>query len=252
MTSLPPLPHDLPAHVAIIMDGNGRWAREREQPRIAGHRAGERAVRDAVDFCGRAGIRHLTLYTFSAENWRRSPDEVYALMRLIEYVARRQVQELHRNNVRLRLMGRVDELPAAVRDELLQGVQLTRENSGLQLILAINYGGRAEIADAARSLASDVKAGLLQPAEIGEQEFARRLYLPDLPDPDLIIRTGGDLRLSNFLLWQAAYSELWVTNTFWPDFGPREFASALWDYARRERRFGGVLQQTTGEGQERG
>jgi len=236
------LPKDLPRHVAIIMDGNGRWAAGRSLPRISGHEAGQRAVREAVEFCGEAGIPYLTLYTFSAENWRRSSDEVGALMRLIEYVARREIEDLHRNNVRLRVMGRLEALPDGVRKELLRDVALTRENTGLNLTLAINYGGRAEIADAARAIAEEVQAGVLRPDEVTEESVARRLYLPDLPDPDLIIRTGGDQRISNFLLWQAAYSELWVTHSFWPDFHRQEFLRALWDYSDRERRFGGVLE----------
>jgi undecaprenyl diphosphate synthase len=232
----------IPRHVAIIMDGNGRWARRRGLPRVEGHRRGENAVHDIVECCGDLGVEYLTLYTISAENWRRSREEVGALMHLIESVARRQVQQLHRKNVRLRVVGRLQELPLSLQDELRRDMALTRENTGLNLTLAINYGGRAEIADAARRLADQVKLGLMQPEDITEQAISRAMYLPDLPDPDLVIRTGGEMRLSNFLLWQSAYSEIWVTQTLWPDFRPADLVLALRDFQSRERRFGGVLE----------
>ncbi len=232
----------LPRHIAITMDGNGRWARQRGLPRVEGHRRGERAVRDVVEFCGELGVEHLTLYTFSTENWRRSQDEVGFLMRLIEGVARQQIHELHRKGVRLRILGRLDELPPTLRDELLRDVAMTRENTGLNLNLAINYGGRAEIVDSVRRVAERVALGLLRPEEIDEATLARELYCPEMPDPDLLVRTGGEMRISNFLLWQAAYSEIWVTPTLWPDFTRKDLAEAIRVYQSRERRFGGVLE----------
>lgn len=231
----------MPRHLAIIMDGNGRWAQARSLPRVEGHRRGERTVREVVEFCGEMGIEHLTLYTFSAENWRRSEEEVGALMRLIEFVARKEIHELHRKGVRLRVLGRLHELPPTLRDELERDIQLTRENTGLNLNLAINYGGRAEIVDAARKLAERVRSGAIGPEDINEETFARELYCPEMPDPDLLIRTGGELRISNYLLWQIAYSEIWVTDTLWPDFGRRELAEAIRAFQSRERRFGAVL-----------
>ena len=232
----------VPEHVAIIMDGNGRWAKQRSLPRVEGHRRGERTVREVVEQCGQVGVRHLTLYTFSAENWRRSQEEVSALMRLIEFVARKEIHELHRKGVRLRVLGRLHELPISLQDELERDVQLTRENTGLNLNLAINYGGRAEIVDAARRLAERVARGNLQPDDITEELLAREMYNPDMPDPELVIRTGGEARLSNFLLWQSAYSEIWVTPTLWPDFSRRDLDEALAWFSTRERRFGGVLE----------
>ena len=232
----------MPRHVAVIMDGNGRWARRRSLPRVEGHRRGERAVHEVVEACGELGIDHLTLYTFSAENWRRSQEEVGALMRLIEFVARQQIGELHRKGVRLRVLGRLNELPPSLQDELYRDMALTRENTGLNLNLAINYGGRAEIVDATRRLAERAAMGLIRPEDITEEAISRELYYPELPDPDLVIRTGGEMRLSNFLLWQAAYSEIWVTPTLWPDFGRQELCEAIRSYQSRERRFGGVLE----------
>ena len=230
----------LPAHVAIIMDGNGRWARKRGMPRVAGHRKGAHAVRRIVEVSANLGIRALTLYTFSAENWRRPKDEVDALMFLIETVIRREIQELDDRGARIRIIGRPQDLPQSLQDELSRDVALTANNTGIELNLAINYGGRAEITDAARSLAEQVKAGVLEPHEISEERIRRQLYAPDLPDPDLLIRTGGDVRISNFLLWQIAYSEIWITETFWPDFGESEFLSAICDFQARERRYGAL------------
>jgi undecaprenyl diphosphate synthase len=197
-------------------------------------------VREVVEACGEWGIEHLTLYTFSAENWRRPEEEVRALMRLIEFVAGKEIGRLHEKGVRLRVLGRMDELPASLREELRRDMALTRANTRLNLNLALNYGGRAEIVDAARRLAERAAAGQLRPEAITEEAFAAALYYPEMPDPDLLIRTGGDLRISNFLLWQCAYSEIWVTPTLWPDFGRAELARALGDYQARERRFGAV------------
>lgn len=230
----------LPRHIAIIMDGNGRWARGRGLPRVEGHRRGEHTVRDIVEACGEIGIEYLTLYTFSAENWRRSEDEVKALMYLIEVVAKKEIRELHRKGVRLRVLGRLHELPTSLQEELRRDVELTRGNTGLNLNLALNYGGRAEIADAARRLAEKVRQGTLQPEDVTEEAISRELYCPEMPDPDLVIRTGGEMRLSNFLLWQAAYSEIWVTQTLWPDFRRTELTDAIRSFQSRERRFGGV------------
>jgi len=232
----------LPRHIAIIMDGNGRWAQQRGFPRVEGHRRGERSVHEAVETCGKLGVECLTLYTFSTENWRRSQEEVGFLMGLIEGVARKQIGELHRKGVRLELIGRIHELPQSLQEELYRGVQLTRENRGLRLNLALNYGGRAEIIDATRRLAERVALGLMKPEEITEEALSRELYNPGLPDPDLVIRTGDAMRLSNFLLWQSAYSELWVTSTLWPDFNRDQLLEAIHAYQSRERRFGGVLE----------
>jgi undecaprenyl diphosphate synthase len=232
----------IPRHIAIIMDGNGRWARQRGLPRVEGHRRGERSVRNIVEYCGELGVEHLTLYTFSAENWRRPEEEVAAIMRLIEFVARREIGELHRKGVRLRVLGRIHELPQSLQDELYRDMALTRENTGLNLNLAINYGGRAEIVDAARRLAERAALGLLRPEEITEETLARELYYPDMPDPDLLIRTGGEMRLSNYLLWQVAYSEFWVTPVLWPDFSPEHLRQAIRSFQSRERRFGAVLE----------
>jgi undecaprenyl diphosphate synthase len=232
----------IPRHIAIIMDGNGRWARQRGLPRVEGHRRGERTVRQVIETCGALGVEHLTLYTFSAENWRRSEEEVSALMGLIELVARKEIHELHRKGVRVNVIGRLHELPRSLQDELYRDMALTRENTGMTVNLAINYGGRAEIVDAAQRLAEQVARGVLKPAEITEEALSREMYAPNLPDPDLLIRTGGEMRLSNFLLWECAYSEIWVTQTLWPDFGPKDVQEAIRDYQSRERRFGGVLE----------
>lgn len=232
----------IPRHIAITMDGNGRWARQRGLPRVEGHRRAERAIHEVVEYCGELRVEHLTLYSFSTENWRRSEDEVCFLMRLFEAVARRRIEELHRNNVRLRVLGRLDELPRSLQDELRRDMALTRQNTGLTLNLALNYGGRAEIVDAVRRVAERVSMGILRPEEVTEESFARELYSPDMPDPDLLIRTGGEMRLSNFLLWQAAYSEMWVTPTLWPDFGRDTLSEAIRAYQSRERRFGAVLE----------
>lgn len=230
----------VPKHVAVIMDGNGRWARQRGLPRIEGHRQGEESVREVITASGELGVEHLTLYTFSAENWRRSEGEIQALMLLIEMVARKEIGALHEKGVRLRVLGRLEELPRTLEQVMERGIRLTRENTGLNLNLALNYGGRAEIVDAARRLAARAAAGGLDPNSIDEAAFAAALYCPDLPDPDLLIRTGGDVRISNFLLWQIAYAEIWVTPTLWPDFRRPEYLQAIQDYQRRERRFGAV------------
>jgi len=230
----------IPRHIAIIMDGNGRWARRKGLPRIEGHRQGDVSVGEMIEACRDWGVQNLTLYIFSAENWRRSDEEVQALMLLIELVARREIDTLDKKDVRLRVQGRLDEVPESLREELERDCARTRENNGLNLVLAINYGGRREIVDAARELARRAASGSLRPEEINEELFAGALYLPDVPDPDLLIRTGGEMRISNFLLWEVAYSELYVTPVLWPDFRRDHLAEAIADYQQRERRFGAV------------
>jgi len=230
----------VPRHIAIIMDGNGRWARGRGLPRIEGHRQGDTSVGEVIEACRDWGVHYLTLYTFSIENWRRSEEEVQALMLLIELVARREIDTLDQKDVRVRVMGRLDELPDSLREELERDCERTRDNRGLNLILALNYGGRREIVDAARELARQVADGRLRPEEVSEELFAASLYLPGIPDPDLLIRTGGEMRISNFLLWQAAYSELYVTPVLWPDFRRPHLAEAIQEFQHRERRFGAV------------
>lgn len=227
-------------HVGIIMDGNGRWATQRGLPRTAGHRAGVEALRNVVKAAPDLGIQVLTCYAFSTENWKRPKDEVDTLMFLLLEYCRLEAETLHRNGVKINAIGRIDQLPAPQREEIDRAMALTRENDRLILNLAVNYGGQAELVDAVRKLATEVKEGRLDPAEIDVARIAANLYTAGLPDPDLVIRTAGELRLSNFLLWQAAYSELWVTDVYWPDFKGEHLEQALSDFARRERRFGAV------------
>ncbi len=228
----------LPRHIAVIMDGNGRWAKRRRLPRIAGHRAGIRAVRQAVEACARLGVPYLTLYAFSVENWKRPHTEVKLLMGLLREYLKKEIGELNRQNVRLGVIGRVTELPAPVQRDLGGALEETRRNSGLHLTLALNYGARAELIDAVRSLAEHQQRN--GSMTINEATFSQHLYTRDLPDPDLLIRTSGEMRLSNFLLWQVAYSEIWVTDTLWPDFTQQEFFKAILDFQKRERRYGGL------------
>lgn len=230
----------LPRHVAVIMDGNGRWARGRGLPRLEGHRASMQSIRETVEACNDLGVKFLTLYAFSTENWSRPEEEVAALMVLIDHSVRAQLPELHEKNVRVVHLGRRARLPEALLNTLDESAQRTAGNTGLTLQLAINYGGRQEIVDAAQALAREVAAGTLAPDRVTEESFARRLYRPATPDPDLLIRTGGELRVSNYLLWEIAYAEIWVTPTLWPDFRKRDIYEALCDYQRRQRRFGGV------------
>jgi len=233
-----------PRHVGIIMDGNGRWATRRGLPRTAGHRAGVEAIRSVVEACPELGIEVLTLYAFSTENWKRPKDEVDALMYLLVEYCRREVEALHRNGVRVNAIGRIDELPELQRDEIRRAMARTRENTRMTLNLAVNYGGQAELVDAFRAMAREVQAGTLSPDAIDAEVVSRHLYTAGLPDPDLVIRTAGEMRLSNFLVWQAAYSEIWVTDVPWPDFSRAHLEQAVRDYSRRERRFGAVLQQS--------
>lgn len=230
----------LPVHIAIIMDGNGRWARERRLPRIAGHRAGIKSVREIVKACGEWGIKILTLYAFSAENWSRPRREVHMLMNLLKEYLAYETRKLHRKRVKLQVLGQLEGLPEAVQKKLVNAMSLTERNKGLLLNLALNYGGRSEIIDAVRKLATDVRDGKYHPEEIDESLFSSYLYTAGLPDPDLLIRTSGEQRISNFLLWQVSYCELWITDIYWPDFHRMHLLQAILDYQQRERRFGAV------------
>jgi undecaprenyl diphosphate synthase len=226
----------LPRHVAIIMDGNGRWARQRGLPRIAGHKQGMESVRAAVKACSSLGVEYLTLYAFSTENWRRPEGEVGFLMKLLEIYLRQELKELHKNGVRIRSIGGIAALPAAAQRELKRAKEQTGRNRGLTLTLALNYGGRQEILDAVKKC---LKAGT-RPAALTLESFSSLLLTKGMPDPDLVIRTSGEMRLSNFLLWQSAYAEVYFTRKYWPDFGRPDLVKALRDFARRERRFGDV------------
>ncbi len=230
----------LPAHVAIIMDGNGRWAKQRQLSRVKGHEKGAEAVRTTVRTCRELGIPFLTLYAFSTENWQRPKTEVNALMGLLRRFLEAELRELLKNGIRLHVIGRRERLPGNVQKALAAAVEETRQNSALQLNLALSYGGRDEITRAARSLADEVQAGRLRPVDITEELLSARLDTAGIPDPDLLIRTGGDMRVSNFLLWQLAYTEIFVTPTLWPDFTPELFQQILNDFQSRERRFGRV------------
>jgi undecaprenyl diphosphate synthase len=230
----------VPRHVAVIMDGNGRWARNRGLPRIEGHRAGAETVRRVVECCHDLGIEYLTLYAFSTENWRRPRDEVSQLMHLLRDFLRQQLPELNRQDIRLNVIGNLAQLPGYARKEVQKALRATSANQSGTLTLALSYGSRDEIVNAARRLAAEVAAGVIRPEAIDEQSLAAALYTADLPDPDLLIRTSGELRISNFLLWQLSYAELWFTTTLWPDFSKEEFAEAIADYGRRRRRFGAV------------
>jgi undecaprenyl diphosphate synthase len=234
-------PRRIPEHVAIIMDGNGRWARQRGLPRLLGHRQGYRNVRQVVRDAADLGIRVLTLYVFSAENWKRPPHETAGLMRLIEEATRRELGELHENGVRFRVSGRTDGLPASLQREIRRNEEATAGNRRLILNLCINYGGRAEILDAARRLVEMAARQQLTAEDVTAERFAEGLYTHGLPDPDLLIRTAGEMRVSNYLLWQIAYSEIWVTPAFWPDFSTHHLIEALADFQGRVRKFGGVV-----------
>jgi undecaprenyl diphosphate synthase len=228
----------LPQHVAVIMDGNGRWAAQRHLPRVEGHRAGIESVRDVVESSARIGIKVLTLYAFSVENWKRPPTEVSTLMALLKRYLRLELNTLLRNNIRFRVIGRADELAPDIRKELKAAEDKTAANTGMQFNIALNYGGRAEIVEAAKRL---LAAGAA-PDEVDEQRFAGFLYTAGQPDPDLLIRTSGEMRVSNFLLWQIAYAEIWVTETLWPDFRKRHLLEAILAYQKRDRRYGGITQ----------
>ena len=231
-------PERIPAHIAIIMDGNGRWAARRNQPRTHGHEAGVKAVKEVVKACGEIGVKYLTLYTFSVENWKRPVDEVTALMSLLTRTTISELDDLMQNDVKLITTGRIGGLPLVRRTVLNEAVKKTANNRGLVLNLALNYGGRTEILDAVKAISNAVKAGMIDPLRIDEDLFSSFLYTANIPDPDLLIRTSGEMRISNFLLWQTSYTELYVIDTLWPDFGRKELFKAILDFQQRERRFG--------------
>jgi undecaprenyl diphosphate synthase len=231
---------NLPRHVAVIMDGNGRWAKQRGLPRIEGHRQGAESARAIIRTAGEVGIKYLTLYAFSAENWNRPKDEVDALMKYLVHYLKSETPELNKSNVRLEVIGQIWRLPENVQEHLRKSINTLSKNNGLTLIMALSYGSRIEIVDAVRQIADKVKQGSLEPADITESVISQHLWTRNFPDPDLLIRTSGEMRVSNFLLWQISYAELVITATFWPDFRKLQFFEALEEYARRHRRFGGV------------
>lgn len=230
----------LPRHIAIIMDGNGRWAERRHLPRIAGHKAGVKMTREIVDTCARLGVPCLTLYAFSLENWRRPHAETTFLMRLLREYLKREMPSLHKNSIQFLAIGRSAELPEAVRNDIDESMRMTSRNTGMKLAVALNYGGRAELVDAFNSMLADIRANGLSAFHADEQTISNHLYTAGLPDPDLLIRTSGEMRVSNFLLWQIAYAEIYVTETLWPDFSRARLFEALIDFQKRERRYGGL------------
>lgn len=229
-----------PKHIAIIMDGNGRWAAQRGLPRVIGHENGARALRTVTETCCEIGVGSLTVYAFSTENWKRPAEEVSALFGLLEHFLAAELPTLQANNIRLKAIGRLAELPASAREALKLTIEQTAGNTGMNLILAINYSGRAELEDAVRSVCHEVANGTLSPESFTQEHLQRHLYTSDWPDPDLLIRTSGEMRLSNFLLWQLSYTELYVTPKCWPDFGREDLVEAVRDFHRRKRRFGGI------------
>ncbi|MEM8954990.1 MAG: isoprenyl transferase [Verrucomicrobiota bacterium] len=229
-----------PRHVAVIMDGNGRWAKERGLSRSDGHRAGAESVRECVEACEEIGIKYLTLYSFSSENWKRPPSEIKSLMSLLERFLKEKTPELNQRGVRLQAIGRINQLPKKALTQLHESIQATAENTGLTLVLALNYGAREEIVDGVKSILRAVEAGHIDSAMINTEMFGKHLYTRYYPDPDLLIRTSGELRLSNFLLWQISYAELIITRKFWPDFRKQDLHLAVEEYSKRQRRFGGV------------
>lgn len=233
----------LPRHIAVIMDGNGRWAKARHMPRIEGHRAGAKTVRMVVEECRKLGVRHLTLFTFSTENWQRPTDEVSGLMKLLHRYLETELNLLLDNDIRLRAMGDLARLPATVRDTLERVSEETKDRKSMELILALSYGGRQELVHAAKRLAEQVQAGTIKPQDITEELLTSQLYLPDLPSPDLLIRTSDENRISNFMLWQLAYTEIVLTPMLWPEFTKEEFHRCLEEYRSRERRFGLTQEQ---------
>lgn len=236
----------IPGHIACIMDGNGRWARERGRSRVKGHHEGVISVRDITEACAQIGVRHLTLYTFSTENWHRPAAEVSALMELLVRTLRKEAERLHANGIRLHAIGDLDRLPARGQRELQEAFDLTAGNQRMTLTLALSYGSRWEITEAVRRIAQEVQAGRLDPADVSEETVSSALLTHDLPDPDLLVRTAGEMRLSNFLLWQIAYTELYVTKRFWPDFRREELYRAIRSYQDRERRYGRVSDSEAG------
>ena len=235
--------NNIPKHIAIIMDCNGRWAKVHSLPRIAGHKEGIVSVRAITKICGDIGVKHLSLYTFSFENWRRPKNEVKALMRLLLLTIRREIKDLNKNNVRLTTIGNIGDLPDDARKGMEEGLKITEKNSGLNLILAISYGGRQEIIKMVQSIARKALNGEIEPEKISEDNIVNELDTAKIPDPDLLIRTGGELRISNFLLWQIAYSEIYVTDIYWPEFREKELLDAVAEFQARERRFGHISEQ---------
>ena len=234
---------DVPRHIAIIMDGNGRWAKRRGMPRIAGHREGVNSVRDIVEACGQLGVKYLTLYAFSTENWSRPKEEVSLLMRLLLKALRNERDRLHQNEVQLKAIGDIAKLPNDVQDELLDAIKVMQNNTGLTLILALSYSGRWDITNGIRRMAEDIRSGAVRENDINEELVARYLSTRDLPDPDLLVRTSGEIRISNFLLWQLAYSELVISEEYWPSFRRKNLYAAIAEFQKRERRFGMVSEQ---------
>src|ERR1700675_3356315 len=232
----------LPEHLAVIMDGNGRWAERRHLPRVAGHRAGVKAAREIIETCARLKLPYLTLYAFSLENWRRPQAEVDFLMRLLREYLKRELPSIHKNNIRLLVIGRSEQLPEGVRKDIEHGMRLTSRNTGMKLVVALNYGGRAELVDAFNAMLDHVRSNGLSAFHADEQTISEHLYTAGLPDPDLLIRTSGEMRVSNFLLWQIAYAEIYVTETLWPDFSRAQLYEALLDFQKRERRYGGLAE----------
>ena len=230
----------LPYHVALIMDGNGRWAEHRNLPRIAGHKAGEKSITEVVRTASDWGLGAITLFAFSTENWNRSDNEVEFLMSFNRNLLNNRVKDFHQRNIRIRHMGRRERIPRSTLQAIDNAVELTRDNTGMSLSIAFNYGGRAEIIDATRALAEDLYAGRITPQQVDTESFRSYLYVPDVPDPDLLVRTAGEMRISNFLLWELAYTEIYVTEVLWPDFGARDLADAIREYQTRERRFGSI------------
>lgn len=233
-------PERLPRHIAVIMDGNGRWARQRRLPRAAGHRAGAKAVREVVEYSARLGIEALTLYAFSIENWKRPPEERDTLWRLLREYLRKELNAIHKENIRFQVIGRVHQLPQFVQEDVRDAIAKTADNTGMLLNVALNYGARAEMVDAVNSILDQFRGQELNGFRVDEETISEHLYTRGLPDPDLLIRTSGELRVSNFLLWQIAYAEIWVTDTLWPDFTHKHLLQAVVDFQKRERRYGGL------------
>jgi undecaprenyl diphosphate synthase len=234
---------NIPVHIAVIMDGNGRWAKQRGLPRIAGHNEGVESVRDTVEACGQLGVKHLTLYAFSTENWKRPKEEVSLLMRLLMRALRDETDKLHQNNVSVHAIGEISALPQEVQDELFDAIEKTKQNTGLNLHLALSYSGRWDITNAVKKIVADAKEDKLSPEQVDDRLVSGYLSLSNVPDPDLMVRTSGEFRISNFLLWQLAYAEIYISNCYWPEFRRKELYKAIREFQRRERRFGMVSEQ---------
>jgi undecaprenyl diphosphate synthase len=241
------IPDKVPQHIAIIMDGNGRWAKKKGMPRVLGHRSGVKSVREVTEAAAQIGVQYLTLYAFSTENWNRPPAEVTALMTLLVETIKGEIRDLNKNGVRLTAVGELESLPAGTYKTLLQGIEETKNNTRITLVLALNYSAKWEITRAARILAEQVRDGIITPEDINEHAVGSLLSTYGIPDPDLLIRTSGEARLSNFLLWQLAYAELYFTPVLWPDFGKKELHEAILSYQQRERRFGQISEQIVGK-----